>query len=251
MTAVDRLKRTLRVDFEWSLTAPTRIVNLNSGQTTYRGKDGDAGMTGGTVAIRVPERGEVAYIAVEHRSGLVSVFEPAITKWFREHSPVEDFRLHLSGYVPEDFWRQFLENGTVLELNMERHVVPRDIADMATGDQDATRIADAGMTRVHVEVSEGARGPAKNWLQKKWGEITSNFQNDGSGVFLYQGEQYTKLKAKMSHQGVERTIVVGPEPDGRIAPAFPVDVAESSPGVADSTSLFQEMLALLDETLGD
>lgn len=247
---VERTGRTLRVDFEWSLNAPQRIFNIDREETMYRGTVGDMGMTGGTVAIRVPRTGHAAYIGVEHRSGLVSVFEPALARWFREYTPVENFRLHIAGWVPTEFWKDFLQNGQVLDLYIERYSMPRDIADLATRADDNRSMVPGGHTQIHVEVDDFHRDPAKSWLLRKWEEIrSSNSADEAGGFFYYEGNRYDRLKAKMRHRSVERTLTIGAEPDGRIAPAFPIEVRERMPGYPDHDDMIKEIRILMDDVL--
>lgn len=249
VAAVERHGRTLRVDFEWSAHPPRRILDLASGKTTYEGKGTDAGMNAGTVAIRVPKGQNAAYMAVEHRSGLVSVFEPALRQWFREIAEVSGFRLVTSGYIPPDFWKDFVENGTIMEMRLERHSIPRDIADVAQSDGSATPVT-GGTMAIVVKVEEvGVATAVKGFFKKKWDEILSSDTEDKKGTFTYNGATYDTMKVRLSNKGIERTLTVGAEVDGRIAPAFPVEVREGWPGFPDDDDFYLALIKTLDEVL--
>lgn len=71
--------------------------------------------------------------------------------------------------------------------------------------------------------------------------------HDSGGTLLYEGERYDRLKAKIAFNGIERTLIVGPEPDSRFAPAFPIDVAAGEGGRPDPASLYAAMVELLDD----
>lgn len=240
---VERLTdRRLRVDFEWSVSTPDRILNLES-QQEFRPDADDTGMQATTAVITVPDGGNHAYVGIEHRVGVVSVFEPALQRWFRDHADMEDFRLHMAGHVPDKFWEAFLDQGTVLQLDFAKATVPADLTDYVEAGEVANARR-AGTVRTVVKPEPGLYAAAKRFVSDQLAGIAHS-----AGSLTWEGITYESVKAKVRRGGVVRTLELGPEIDARNAPAFPVEVEVTADQRRDADDLSRKIAALMDDVL--
>lgn len=242
--------RRIRADLEWSSSPPPSIMNLETREIPYENiSDDDASFLPTTIIIEVPKSplGFTAFMGVEHRSGVVTSFEPQLIEWFRDDPAMQDFRLSASGYVPEAFWERFLSEGIVLQLTLEKDEIPKDVSDLHK--QNVAGVISDKTTMVVGTGSRLLRG-GREFIDRSRQAIQNKNQAT-PGVFVVEDIQFDTLKARIELDGIQRTIEIGTELGGRIAPAFPVEILSLPNGFAAADDLAEAIEEILGSAMPD